>query len=154
MKLDPESDLEITRLIPAPRDRVWACWSDPERLRKWWAPKPIMVDSLGFEFRTGGDFSVTMKAPDGTLYPGSGCFLEIEEKSRIVFTDAVSAGWRPAAAPFMSAIITFADEDGGTRYTAHVLHPTAEARKRHEEMGFADGWGTCIGQLADLAQSI
>ena len=54
----------------------------------------------------------------------------------------------------MSAIITFADEDGGTRYTAHVLHPTAEARKQHEEMGFADGWGTCIGQLADLAQTI
>jgi uncharacterized protein YndB with AHSA1/START domain len=54
----------------------------------------------------------------------------------------------------MTAIVTFADEGGKTRYTARALHWTAEDKKTHEEMGFHQGWGQCADQLAALAKTI
>ena len=53
-----------------------------------------------------------------------------------------------------TAIITMADEGEGTRYVATVMHPDKATRDSHEEMGFFDGWGTCIDQLATLAQQL
>ena len=51
----------------------------------------------------------------------------------------------------MTAIVTFADENGGTRYTARALHWTVADREAHEKMGFHEGWGQCADQLAALA---
>src|SRR5260370_40326694 len=56
--------------------------------------------------------------------------------------------------PFMTAIITFEDEAGQTRYTATVRHWSAEDKKAHEAMGFHSGWGQCTDQLAALAKEI
>ena len=53
-----------------------------------------------------------------------------------------------------TAIITFEDEGGKTRYTATVRHWSAEDKKTHEEMGFHPGWGQCADQLAALAKTI
>jgi uncharacterized protein YndB with AHSA1/START domain len=54
----------------------------------------------------------------------------------------------------MTAIITLADASGGTRYVATVMHPDKATRDRHEELGFFDGWNTCITQLEALAQQL
>jgi uncharacterized protein YndB with AHSA1/START domain len=56
--------------------------------------------------------------------------------------------------PFMTAIISFEDEDGKTRYTARVRHWSADDKKTHEDMGFHPGWGQCADQLAALAKKI
>jgi uncharacterized protein YndB with AHSA1/START domain len=73
----------------------------------------------------------------------------------LVFTDTYSEGWKPAADPFMTAIIEFEDDgNGGTTYTATARHRSAEARKSHEEMGFLDGWGTVATQLKEYANSL
>ena len=57
----------------------------------------------------------------------------------------------PSGGPFITANITFAAEAGGTRYTARVLHWTAEDQAAREKMGFHQGWGICADQLAALA---
>lgn len=51
----------------------------------------------------------------------------------------------------MTAVITFADEAGGTRYTATAMHPDAATRERHAQMGFFEGWNLCIDQLEAFA---
>jgi uncharacterized protein YndB with AHSA1/START domain len=71
---------------------------------------------------------------------------------RIVFTNCLLAGWRPAQRGFMSAAITFADHADGTEYTAHAMHKNRADRDTHEKMGFHDGWGTVIEQLARLVE--
>ena len=73
--------------------------------------------------------------------------------SRITFTSMLLGGWRPAT-PWMpfTAIVTLADEGDGTRYVAKVMHADQASRDRHEEMGFFDGWNTCIDQLEALAR--
>jgi len=93
-----------------------------------------------------------MQGPDGGSSDNPGCFLEITPQSRIVFTSALTGGWRPQA-PWMAftAIVTLADEEGGTRYVATVMHPDKATRDRHEELGFFSGWNTCIDQLEAFA---
>jgi uncharacterized protein YndB with AHSA1/START domain len=65
----------------------------------------------------------------------------------------LTEGWQPAE-PWLAltAILTFEAQDGGTLYSARVLHKTPEDSAKHDEMGFYEGWGTAIGQLAELVE--
>ena len=151
MNFDPETDLEIERLIAARPETVWRCWTDPALFAQWFAPRPVEVRDVLYEFRPGGRAELTMVLPDGTVMPLRGCVVEVDPARRLVTTDALMGGFRPAEAPFMTAIYTFTEAEGGTRLHAHVLHATAAGRLQHEEMGFHDGWGTTFEQLSDLA---
>ena len=150
-----ENDLTLSRIVRAPRADVWRTWSDPEHFVKWWAPAPVVTTLKKFELRSGGAFHTIMKLPDGSdMDGGEGCFLEVVPEQRIVFTDALSGGWRPNESAFFSAVITMEDHPDGTSYTAVALHKNDADRRKHEEMGFYDGWGQCIGQLETLARQL
>ncbi|MBO0985880.1 SRPBCC domain-containing protein, partial [Rathayibacter sp. SD072] len=82
----------------------------------------------------------------------SGCYLTVDPEERLVFTTALVAGWRPAAAPFITAVVTLEDHPDGTLYRAHVMHKDAATRDEHERLGFADGWGAVAAQLAAVVE--
>ena len=151
---NPETDLRIERLIKAKPATIWRCWAEPELFKQWFTPKPVEVVEVENDLRPGGRAYTVMKLPDGTLMPNDGCFLEVVPFSRIVFSDAVMEGFRPAARPFMTAICELIEQDGGTLYRATALHADDEAKRRHEEMGFFDGWGTTMRQLREWAEEI
>jgi uncharacterized protein YndB with AHSA1/START domain len=134
---------------------VWRAWSDPKELVKWWCPRPWTTELRGFDLRPGGAFYTFMRGPDGDTSDNPGVFLDIVPQERIVFTSSLLEGWRPAI-PWlaMTAIITMEDESNGTRYTARVLHKDEEDQRKHEEMGFHEGWGICIEQLGELAREL
>lgn len=153
MNFRPETDLEITRLIKAPRNAVWRAWTNPEQFAQWWIPAPALCRIVEMDVRPGGALLTEMSEDGGAFGPHmDACYLAVEEGRKIVLTNALSAGWRPAASPFMTAVITLDDHDQGTAYRAHVLHKDAETRAWHEEMGFFDGWGTVAAQLAALVE--
>ena len=84
-----------------------------------------------------------------------GVYLEVVPGEKLVFTDTYTEGWKPAAEPFMTAILILSDTaDGGTSYTAIARHRSPEARKTHEDMGFFDGWGTVVTQLEAYAKGL
>ncbi|MCV3273377.1 SRPBCC family protein [Roseobacter sinensis] len=154
MKLDPETDLTFTRTIDAPRETLWECWTTPEHIKHFFVPAPHRIEACEIDLRVGGKFNTTMNV-EGHLMENEGVFLEIVDGQRLVFTDTYSEGWKPAADPFMTAIIEFADDQkGGTTYTATARHRSPQARKSHEDMGFYDGWGTVASQLEAYAQSL
>ena len=152
---EPTQDLVISRLVRAPRATLWRAWTDPALLKEWWCPKPWTTEVRAFELRPGGAFHTHMSGPDGGSSDNPGCFVDIVPHERIVFTSMLLGGWRPAK-PWMpfTAVITLADEAGGTRYVATVMHPDVATRDQHEQMGFFDGWGTCIDQLEALAKQL
>ncbi|WP_071796906.1 SRPBCC family protein [Natronohydrobacter thiooxidans] len=153
MKLDPETDLTFTRSINAPRQILWECWTTPEHIKNFFVPRPHGIEACEIDLRVGGKFNITMNV-DGNLIANEGVFLEIVEGERLVFTDSYSEGWKPAADPFMTAIIEFADDGkGGTTYTATARHRSAASCQRHADMGFYDGWGTVATQLEEYAQT-
>lgn len=152
--LDPELDLVLTRDLNAPREVLFRCWTTPEHLVHWFVPKPHRVTACHLDPRPGGACNTTFDV-DGAIIENRGVYLEVVPNERLVFTDTYSEGWKPAAEPFMTAIITFADLGGGrTRYTAVARHRSAETARQHRDMGFHDGWGTATAQLEAYAQGL
>jgi uncharacterized protein YndB with AHSA1/START domain len=95
-----------------------------------------------------------MRSPEGQDLPNRGVYLEVVRNERLVLTDAYTTAWEPSQKPFMTVILTFADEGGKTRYTARVRHRTVADREAHEKMGFHQGWGQCADQLVALAAKL
>jgi uncharacterized protein YndB with AHSA1/START domain len=151
----PERELVLRRLLDAPRDKVWRCWSEPALVKEWFCPKPWTAARAEIDLRPGGASLIVMRSPQGEEFPNPGVYLEVVPMEKIVATDAYRRAWIPSDKPFMTAIITFADAPGGkTDYVARARHWSAEDRAAHEKMGFHDGWGQCAAQLEALARSI
>jgi uncharacterized protein YndB with AHSA1/START domain len=153
--VNPDLDLELQRVIRAPRDVVWRAWTDPSRLEQWWVPAPTVARVDRLEPRAGGAF-VTRMSDDGDVFVAhtDASFILVEEGERLVFTNVVDSGWRPAdpSPVAMTAEIRFGEHPDGTDYHVVVRHRDPAARNRHEELGFLDGWGSVTGQLAALAE--
>lgn len=156
LNIDPRLDLVLERSVPVPPEKVWLAWTKPEHLRNWWVPKPWVITECEVDLRPGGRFMFNMQSPDGSeKSENDGCFLEVVPNRRIVWTDALVAGYRPSQQPFLTAVITFEpDGNGGTRYRAVAMHRDPEIRGQHEAMGFHEGWGTVADQMIEYVQQL
>lgn len=143
-------ELSLSRLIRAPRERLYRAWTTPDLLKQWFTPRPWTTPVVELDVRAGGSSYILMRGPDGNEFPNRGVYLEVVPNEKLVFTDAYTEAWVPADKPFMTGIITFSDEDGGTRYTARALHWTDADCAAHEQMGFHEGWGKATDQLEAL----
>lgn len=133
-------ELVLVRLIDAPPEKVFRAWTDPVLLKQWFTPKPWTVASAELDVRPGGTNLIVMRSPEDQEFPNRGVYLDVEKNQRLVMTDAYTEAWEPSEKPFMTAIITFENEGGKTRYTVRALHWSVDDRKAHEEMGFHEGW--------------
>lgn len=149
-----DRELVLTRLIDAPREKLYRAWTEPSLLKQWFAPLPYTTPQAELDVRPGGSNMVVMRGPDGKDLPHRGTYLEVVPNERIVVTDAFTRAWEPSEKPFMTLILTFENEGGKTRYTARALHWTVADRTAHEQMGFHEGWGKCTDQLEALVARI
>ncbi|MBK1881038.1 SRPBCC family protein [Luteolibacter pohnpeiensis] len=154
MSTESDRELTLTRIIEAPPAKLFRCWTEPELLKQWFTPPPFKTIHAEVDLRPGGSSLIVMQGPDGGKIECPGIYLEVIPNEKLVFTDAYLSAWEPSAKPFMTAILTFDDLGDRTKYTARVLHWTAEDRKAHEEMGFHQGWGVATDQLAELAAKL
>ncbi|HCL64195.1 MAG TPA: polyketide cyclase [Rhizobium sp.] len=154
-KLPPNGhELGFTCLVDAPPSSVYRCWTDPQLLTRWFAPAPWTTSRAELDVRPGGANLVVMRSPEGEEYPNQGTYLEVVPNEKLVLTDAFTGNWEPSAKPFMTAILTFVNEGGQTRYTARVRHWNTEDKETHEKMGFFEGWGAATNQLESVAKSL
>jgi uncharacterized protein YndB with AHSA1/START domain len=145
---NPALDLVLERVVDVRPDIVWRAWTEPEHLKKWFTPAPWSTVDCKIDLRPGGIFSTTMRSGDGVVQPESaGCYLEVVEQRKLVWTDALGPGYRPSGKPFMTAVILLEPEGSGTRYTAIAMHADEATRKQHEDMGFHSGWSAALDQL-------
>ena len=152
--IDPRLDLVLERRTDISPAQLWKAWTSPEHVAKWFAPRPWTTTECEMDLRPGGQFRFVMRSPEGQLYPNVGCFLEVVPNQRLVWTDALLPGYRPAPEPFFTAVVLFeSDGKGGSKYTAIAMHRDEDIRKKHEGMGFHQGWGQVFDQLIEHIKS-
>ena len=123
-----DTDLIITRIFDAPRERVWKAWTDPEQVMQWWGPKIFVSPSCKIDFRVGGKYLFCMQSDGGPeiwqkgLW-STGVYKEIVPMERIVQTDSFADEYGdvvPAShygiedvPDELEVTLTFKDVDGG-----------------------------------------
>jgi uncharacterized protein YndB with AHSA1/START domain len=153
--IDADLDLELVRDVPVSAQAVFAAWTDPESIKEWFAPRPFQIAACEIDLRPGGGFRTVMNDPDGKqMMDETGCYLEVVPNERLVWTSALTTGYRPqpGGMPF-TAILELSDNGkGGCTYRAIAVHQDPEGAKQHEAMGFHEGWGTVVDQLVEHLQ--
>jgi uncharacterized protein YndB with AHSA1/START domain len=81
------SDREIvfTRRFDAPRELVWAAWTDPRQVVLWWGPRGFTTTIHEMDVRARGVWRLTMHGPEGIDYPNRIEFIEVMKPERLVF---------------------------------------------------------------------
>ena len=143
-KTAEKTSLEIKRFINAPRDRVYAAWTDPVQLKEWWGPKAVRTLTIVADIRTGGKYRWDLVNQEGEKMSCFGEYKELIPGKRVVFT------WKwdddEAWEDYDSIVsVDFSDRDGGTELTlTHVKLPSEESRDRHNQ-----GWGMVLDRLEE-----
>lgn len=153
--INPELDLELARDVPVSPEAVFSAWTDPESLKQWFAPRPYTVPLVEIDLRPGGGFRTVMNTPEGDqMMDSTGCFLEIVPNERLIWSSALTTGYRPQPGPMpFTAILELSPNgSGGCHYRAIAVHQDPEGAKQHQEMGFHEGWGTVVDQLVEHIQ--
>ena len=158
---DPQLDLVLERVIDVSPEHVWAAWTQPEHVKKWFTPDPWKTVDCEIDLRPCGIFRTVMQSPEGQEFPNLGCFLEIIPNRRLVWTNVLGPGFRPANVAAgscgdfgMTAKILMEPHEKGTKYTAIALHYDKESSQKHATMGFQEGWGKALDQLVALAKTL
>jgi uncharacterized protein YndB with AHSA1/START domain len=137
------AELFVTRDIKAPRERVFAAWTDPKMAARWWAPRDCEPLGCEMDVRPGGTWTRSMRVPDGTVITKYGVYREVTAPERLVFTYATRyADGR--LDPETLVTVTFIDRGGETRLTLrHVGFPKEPLRDSHH-----GGWSSCLERFA------
>lgn len=151
---DEKRDLVLERTTDLPRSLLWKAWTTPEHIVNFFTPEPWKTVKCEIDLRPGGTFYTVMRSPQGEEFENPGCILEVVPDERLVITDTLLPGYRPAPSPFFTAILTFEDLGPGTRYTAYAMHKDKPDREKHMAMGFESGWGTVFDQLVAYLKAI
>jgi uncharacterized protein YndB with AHSA1/START domain len=161
---NPELDLMFECVIDVPRELVWVAWTTPEQLKKWFTPVPWKTVDCEIDLRPGGIFRTLMQSPEGQDFPNLGCYLKVIANEKLVWTNALAPGYRPAKQAIanaeqacvefsFTAVISLEPHANGTKYTALVMHADKNSRMQHEKMGFHEGWGTALDQLVAMIKN-
>ncbi|TGK15244.1 polyketide cyclase [Leptospira fluminis] len=150
---DKNKDLVFERAIDVPRELVWSAWTDPKHVVKWFTPAPWRTVDCEIDLTPGGIFRTVMRSPEGQDFPNIGCYLEIVKNERLIWTDMLQPGYSPSPNGFFTAVLTLEKLPQGTKYKVLARHKDEETRKKHEDMGFHDGWGKALDQLIELCKT-
>lgn len=150
----------VTRVFDAPVKKVWAAWTEPELIKKWWGPKDFTAPHIEVDFRIGGKYLFAMHGPAGTEFDTdmwtTGNYQEIVPLKKIVYTDSFAdekgnilprgAYGMPDMPEVMLVTVEFeALEDGKTKVTtSHVGAPAGAMADNMEA-----GWGQSLDKMAE-----
>jgi len=157
-----DRDFVLTRIIDAPRARVFKAWTDPEQLAKWWGPRDYPTRCEG-EVRVGGQLRLVMISPDGKEYPITVVFKEIKEPERLVWSQSCNdhpQDWhdlvnkqRPNATGNIGEMlltIEFEELEGKTKIIVTMHFDDASDRDALVSLGMTGGWSQSFEKLDEL----
>jgi uncharacterized protein YndB with AHSA1/START domain len=144
-----DHELTLTRLIDAPPGLVFAAWTDPAHMARWWGPKGFTTVDHEMDVRPGGAYRFRMRSPEGTDHIKRGVYREIVAPERIVLTFA----WEDAdgrLGPETLITVTLEAVGSKTRLTLHQAGFTTMAwRDDHVR-----GWTSTLLRFAEYVTPV
>ena len=136
-----DTTLIVRKFIRATPERLFAAWTEPEQLKKWWGPRSVTCVDAEVDLRVGGHYRIGNQFPDGNVVWISGEFQVIEPPHKLVFTWSI--GPESQAAELVT--ILFEPKAAGATevIVVHERIPSKTARDTHEQ-----GWFGCLDGLA------
>ena len=139
---DAGHTLKMSRRFAAPRERVFAAWTERELVARWFGPETVKCEVHKWDARPGGVYSLTMHHADGEETPLSGVFQEISPPERLVYS------WTWGGSGGMAGretLLTLEFEDAGDETVLHLSHsllPDKDWAEKHSM-----GWGSSFNSL-------
>ena len=139
------ASLKISRLIKAPRARVFAAWTTPADIQQWLCPGPVRMLEAKVDARVGGEYHFRMNTPEKGEGAIHGVYREVSPPNKLVFT--WSGGCCQIGEGEESLVtVDFIDKNGATEVCiTHERFPSQEVCDQH-----AYGWGECFNKLEKL----
>jgi uncharacterized protein YndB with AHSA1/START domain len=131
--------LTLKRRLKAPPDKVFAAWTDPEKIKRWFGPGAVECTHAEFDLRVGGRYMISATSPDGEKHQVGGILREIVPEKRLVYT------WAWHSMPERESLVTveFKPDGDGTLLTlTHEKFFDEGARDRH-----LHGWNGALDKL-------
>jgi uncharacterized protein YndB with AHSA1/START domain len=134
--------LTLKRRLKAPPAKVFAAWTDPEKVKVWMGPGEIKALRVETDLRVGGRYRWVMKSPDGEEHDVSGVYREVVPNQKLVFT------WGWISTPERESLVTVSikpDGDGSLLTLTHEQFFDADARDRHQ-----GGWTGALDKMEKM----
>jgi uncharacterized protein YndB with AHSA1/START domain len=148
-----EYTVAVTRLLDAPRERVFECWTRAEHLAHWFGPKGFIIHSCEADPRPGGVFRLCMRSAQGVDYWVRGIYREVLAPERIVVHCAADDA---QGLKRLDEIITvtFASEGGRTRLALHATAAGSGDQAAAMLRGMEQGWSETLDRLRARSNTI
>ncbi len=144
-----DREIVVTRVFEAPRDLVFAAFTEREHVENWWVPRGTTTHE--WDAAPGGLWRYSMPGPKGALYPFKVQFIEIARPVRLVYDYGADTEDMSDA---VRTTVTFEEENGQTRVTLQLQFATVAAREEAVQYGAVKGAKQALNNLADyLADS-
>jgi uncharacterized protein YndB with AHSA1/START domain len=136
-----EQEIVMERQFSAPRTLMFQMFTQPEHLKRWWAPQPYTVPVCTIDLRPGGIWHYCMRSPAGQEHWARSVYREIVPPEKLVYTTTFADEHANPIEGMPEHLTTmlFAEEDGTTTVTARIQFPSAKALKVAIDLGMLQG---------------
>lgn len=145
-----DHEVEMTRVFDAPRELIFAAYTDPAQIPHWWGPRGVTTIVETMEARPGGAWRFVQRHPDGAEFVFFGEYHEVVPPQRIVSTFEFEG----FPGMIMVDTLTLVEADGKTTLTVISRFATRQDRDRMVgsglEGGAAEMWDRLAEYLAGL----
>jgi uncharacterized protein YndB with AHSA1/START domain len=142
-----DREIVLTRVIDAPRERVFRAWTEAEQLGAWFAPRDFRCNIRHADMRVGGSLRFDFIGPNDVIYGNRITFLEITSPSKLVFDHGADKDEDPDK--FHVTITLDAQSNGKTVLTLRQLHPTKQLRDSKISFGAVEIGNGTMDKLAE-----
>jgi uncharacterized protein YndB with AHSA1/START domain len=153
MEVLSDRELVISRTFNGPARIVFDAWTQPELVKRWWAPasRCVVMVSCDADVRVGGQYRYVLRRDTGGEFAFSGTYTEIAPPSRLVYTQIFEP---MAQAGEVVVSITFEERDGKTHLVSRELYPSKEVLDAALASGMEHGMRETMDQLDELVASL
>jgi uncharacterized protein YndB with AHSA1/START domain len=151
-----EQEFVVKRVFTTSRALLFQVFTQPEHLKRWWAPQPYTIATCTIDLRPGGIWHYSIRSPEGQEHWARSVYREIVPPEKLVYTSTFADEHANPieGVPEHLTTIIFTEEGGKTKATAHIQFTSAAALKVALDMGMQQGmnmtWDYLLGYVQEL----